>query len=338
MCDDKKQNLAKICENGCSGHRDTCQRIGYAVKYSIMKMKKPVMILGISFAILLVISAVAFYRSRSDRRNADGSDTDWTKDQMDNQIENGEQILRYVDAHGGQHQMVVRNDIEKHDYDWTCLKQTENGITYEGDSNYTIRKGIDVSYHQGEIDWNQVKNAGYDFVFVRIAYRGYGAEGTLNADSMALSNIKGAKEAGLDVGVYIFSQAVNEAEAVEEADFVLDLLDGTKLELPVVYDPEQITDDEARTDSVTGAQFTANTKAFCERIRSAGYEPMFYSNLVWEADQFDLGRLKQYPVWYADYESVPQTPYAFRFWQYSESGTVDGINGSVDLDVEFIPN
>ena len=97
-----------------------------------------------------------------------------------------------------------------------------------------------------------------------------------------------------------------------------------------------IRDDEARTDSVTGEQFTANTIAFCERVKEAGYQPMIYSNMVWEADLYDLGKLQSYPVWYADYEQIPQTPYAFRFWQYSEKGTVDGISGDVDLDVEFI--
>ncbi len=302
-------------------------------------MKKSVRILLASLGILLILSAAAASRSRLDKRYArHGQDTEQTKGELEDQTENGEQILRYVDAHGEWHKTVIRNDIAKNTYDWTCLKQTENGLIYEGDKDYTIRKGIDVSYHQGEIDWNRVKEAGYEFAFIRIAYRGYGEEGKLRADSMALANIDGASAAGLDVGVYVFSQAVSESEAVEEADFVTELLDGRKLELPVVFDPEHIEGDEARTDSVTGEQFTANTKAFCKRIKKAGYEPMFYSNMVWEAEVLDLGKLAKYPIWYADYESVPQTPYAFRFWQYSESGTVDGVDGNVDLDVEFIQN
>lgn len=302
-------------------------------------MKKSVRILLVSLGILLILSAAAAIRSRLDKRYArHGQDTDQTKGELEDQTENGEQLLRYVDAHGEWHKTVIRNDIAKNAYDWTCLKQTENGLIYEGDKDYKIRKGIDVSYHQGEIDWNRVKEAGYEFAFIRIAYRGYGEEGKLRADSMALANIDGASAAGLDVGVYVFSQAVSESEAVEEADFVTELLDGRKLELPVVFDPEHIEGDEARTDSVTGEQFTANTKAFCKRIKKAGYEPMFYSNMVWEAEVLDLGKLAKYPIWYADYESVPQTPYAFRFWQYSESGTVDGVDGNVDLDVEFIQN
>lgn len=296
------------------------------------------LILHISYiVILIIISATTIRHSRSDKAQEQVLNTDRVSDteQME-ETEDNEQTLHYVDAWGEWHDTIIRDDIAKHDYDWTCLKQTENGIIYEGDSNYAIRKGIDVSYHQGDIDWKKVKDAGYDFAFIRIAYRGYGEDGQLNADRMALANIEEAQATGMDVGVYVFSQAVNEEEAEEEAGFVLDQLQGRTLELPIVYDSELIRDDEARTDSVTGEQFTANTIAFCERIKEAGYQPMIYSNMVWEADLYDLGKLQSYPIWYADYEQIPQTPYAFRFWQYSEKGTVDGISGDVDLDVEFI--
>lgn len=302
--------------------------------------KRKSLILHISYIVILItISAVTICHSRSVKSKEPMIRTDNMSDTQQTEVRSEDvegQILHYVDAWGDWHDTRIRDDVAKNDYDWTCLKHTENGITYEGDSNYAIRKGIDVSYHQGEIDWTKVKNAGYEFAFIRCAYRGYGEEGQLNADSMALSNIEGAQAAGLDVGVYVFSQAVNEDEAVEEAEFVLNQLQGRTLELPVVYDPELIRDDQARTDSVTGEQFTANTIAFCEWIKNAGYDPMIYSNMVWEADLYDLGKLQAYPIWYADYEQVPQTPYEFRFWQYSEKGTVDGISGDVDLNVEFI--
>ena len=139
------------------------------------------------------------------------------------------------------------------------------------------------------------------------------------------------------MGVYFFSQAINEEEAAEEADFVIGLLEGYELQLPVVYDPELIRDDEARTDEVTGEQFTANTIAFCERIKAAGYQPMIYSNMVWESELFDLKQLQDYPIWYADYEPIPQTPYNFVMWQYTEKGYVEGINGIVDRNVWFVP-
>ncbi len=249
--------------------------------------------------------------------------------------ETEKEILKFVDAWGEWHEMEINPKIEKHTYNWEYLKQENDTVSYEGDSRYTLKRGIDVSYHQGDIDCQKVKNAGYDFAFVRMVYRGYGSAGSLNLDKCYEKNIKNAQAAGLSVGVYVFSQAVNEEEALEEAQMVIDNLQGFQLQLPVVFDPELIRDDTARTDDVTGEQFTKNTIAFCEKIKEAGYEPMIYSNMVWEASLFDLEQLSDYPIWYADYEPVPQTPYKFTFWQYSESGQVDGIEGPVDLNVWF---
>lgn len=247
-----------------------------------------------------------------------------------------EQSLRFVDAWGEWFETTIDPELKMHNYDWNCLKNEEDNIRYEGDPSYTIRKGIDVSHHQNTIHWEKVKAAGYEFAFIRMVYRGYGEEGSLNLDRNYYDNILKAKDAGVKIGVYVFSQAVNESEAVQEAEMVIEHLNGISLDLPVVYDPELIRDDEARTDEVTGEQFTKNTIAFCEKIKDAGYEPMIYSNMYWEAFLFDLKQLQDYPVWYADYEKIPQTPYDFTFWQYSESGHVDGIEGETDLNVWFV--
>lgn len=256
--------------------------------------------------------------------------------QGDAQVSDGE-ILKFVDAWGEWHETEIDPAIRKHDYNWSCLTNTEAGIQYAGDERYTIRKGIDVSEHQGDIDWGRVKAAGYDFAFLRIGYRGYGEQGTLCADAKFQQNIVNAHNAGVEVGVYLFSQAVSVDEALQEAGLVLEQLQGHSLELPVVFDPERIRDDAARTDNVTGEQFTKNTVLFCEKMKEAGYQPMIYSNMLWEAFEYDMEALADYPIWYADYEPVPQTPYYFSFWQYSEKGSVDGIAGNVDLNVQFLP-
>lgn len=256
--------------------------------------------------------------------------------QGDAQMLDGE-ILKFVDAWGEWHETEIDPAIRKHDYNWSCLTNTEAGIQYTGDERYAIRKGIDVSEHQGDIDWGRVKAAGYDFAFLRIGYRGYGEQGTLCADAKFQQNIVNAHNAGVEVGVYLFSQAVSEDEALQEAGLVLEQLQGHSLELPVVFDPERIRDDAARTDNVTGEQFTKNTVLFCEKMKEAGYQPMIYSNMLWEAFEYDMEALADYPIWYADYEPVPQTPYYFSFWQYSEKGSVDGIAGNVDLNVQFLP-
>lgn len=109
-----------------------------------------------------------------------------------------------------------------------------------------------------------------------------------------------------------------------------------ELQMPVVYDPEHILEDEARTDGVTGEQFTQNAKVFCKEIEEAGYDAMIYSNMLWEAYELDLEKLLDYPVWYADYEELPQTPYRFSMWQYSSTGSVPGIEGNVDLNIQLL--
>ncbi|MBR0153298.1 MAG: glycoside hydrolase family 25 protein [Lachnospiraceae bacterium] len=242
--------------------------------------------------------------------------------------------FRFVDAHGEWFDAVLDPDAPRHAYDWSKLKASGERLSYE-DEGYQMHFGIDVSHHQGKIDWEKAAAAGVEFAIIRIAYRGYGESGNLLADKTAAANLDGAAAAGIAAGVYVFSQAINEEEAREEARFVLELLDGRELGLPVVFDPELIRDDTARTDDVTGEQFTANTREFCRVISEAGYRPMIYANMFWEAFLLDMTELADIPVWYADYEPAPQTPYGFEFWQYSESGSVPGIDGPVDLDVWF---
>lgn len=245
-------------------------------------------------------------------------------------------ILRFVDVFGQEYETEISFYAPKHPYDLDCFLWENGVLSYQGDENYRSRLGVDVSHHQGVIDWQKVKSQGYEFAFLRIGYRGYGTEGRVCPDEMFEQNIREAHAVGLDVGVYFFSQAINEKEALEEAEYVLERLKGYELELPVVYDPESILDAQARTDNVTGEQFTKNTKVFCEEIKKNGYEPMIYSNMLWEAFEFDMDELTEYLVWYADYEPKPQTPYDFCFWQYTNEAKVEGISGNTDLDIQLI--
>ena len=291
-------------------------------------------------SVILMMTAVLFALSACSEKQSGGRSAagDTSESKSDAQDPNAPYELEYIDAYGEHHTATIDPTLKQHPYDWSHLKRKGDVLAYDGDASYTIRRGIDVSTHQGEIDWKAVKNAGRDFVFVRAAFRAYGETGKLFEDERARKNLKDAAAAGLDTGVYVFSQAVSEKEALEEAELVLNVIKDAKLTLPVVFDPEKIRNDTARTDHVSGEQFTKNTLAFCRKIREAGYEPMVYANMVWEADLYDMKQLQDLPVWYADYEPTPQTPYDFRFWQYSEKGTVPGINGKVDLDVEFIKN
>lgn len=227
-----------------------------------------------------------------------------------------------------------------HNYNWKYLEYNERGLpVYEGDKNYMIRLGIDVSEFQGNIDWKKVKEAGFDFVFVRVGHRTMHT-GDLQRDARAIKNLTRAKEAGLDVGAYVFSQAITKKEAREEAQLCLDVIEesGVELTLPIVFDPEIVIEDYyARINFISGEQFTDNAVAFCEKIRKAGYTPAIYANCSTETDILDLSRLQDTIIWYADYSLTPETPYDFTFWQYSDEGWVDGIpETATDLNAWFI--
>ena len=195
--------------------------------------------------------------------------------------------------------------------------------------------GVDVSYYQGEIDWEQVKASGIEFAIIRLGYRGYGQEGKLAEDKMAYQNIEGALEAGLKVGIYFFSQAITVEEAVEEAEFVLKRIEKYDITMPIVYDWEYISE-EARTAKMDRRTLTDCYKAFCEKITEAGYTPMAYFNSYQSKNLMYLTELEQYPFWLALYSDRMTYPYRFEMWQYTDSGKVPGIEGNVDINLYFV--
>ncbi|MBQ8960461.1 MAG: glycoside hydrolase family 25 protein [Ruminococcus sp.] len=215
---------------------------------------------------------------------------------------------------------------------------TRNGYSfYKENGKITSLTGVDISEHQGQIDWQQVKNAGISFAMIRAGYRTYGG-GIITMDESFTENLEGAIAAGLDVGVYFFSQAINTDEAIEEADAVLDAIEGYDITYPVVYDWELIYDDSARTDEVSVETLADCCISFCERVKSAGYEPMIYQNKLTSMYKLDLPRLKDYGFWLAEYGTEPTYYYDFKMWQYSSTGTVPGISGQVDLNLYFPEN
>lgn len=197
------------------------------------------------------------------------------------------------------------------------------------------RLGIDVSDHQQEVDWQQVAQAGIEFAFVRIGYRGY-SEGGIYADEYAPRNIKNAQAEGLDVGAYFYSQAITPEEAEEEAAFCLEILKDYDLQLPVVYDWEYVSA-EARTGAMDRQTLTLCAQAFCDKIRAAGYDAMIYANPDIARNLMDLRQLQEYPFWLALYADTMDYPYRLDFWQYTASGSVPGIRGNVDVNLQFMP-
>ena len=217
----------------------------------------------------------------------------------------------------------------------------EGVIVGEDGARFVRRTGVDVSEHQREIDWAALSRAGQvEFAIIRAGYRGYGAAGRLVEDAFFRRNLAGAQEAGLDVGVYFFSQATSVEEAAEEAEFVLGLLADAPpetLELPVFFDWEYIEMDEARTDDMANELITDCAIAFCDRLRAAGYDAGMYGYRALAYFGYDLSRITDYPFWVAAVGRRPDYYYAFAVWQYSVEGDVAGISGPVDLDAIFTP-
>lgn len=192
--------------------------------------------------------------------------------------------------------------------------------------------GIDVSKHNGNIDWNAVKNSGVSFVIIRCGYRG-SATGVLVEDPMFRSNIKGAKAAGLKVGVYFFCQAVNEVEAVEEASMAVSLVSGYGLDMPIFLDVESAG---GRGDRISRETRTAVCHAFCQTVQNSGYSAGIYANKTWFNEKINTGSLTSYKIWLAQYASAPTyTTTRYDMWQYSSKGRISGISTNVDLDIRY---
>lgn len=225
--------------------------------------------------------------------------------------------------------------VSKNPYQLSAFSGADLQMQYSG-GGYQILRGIDVSKFQGSIDWSTVAQSGVDFAILRLGLRGYGS-GELVMDARFYENLEGAQAQGLRTGVYFFSAAINEEEAVEEAQYVLKALQGYDITMPVVFDTEPIYYDKARTDDLTPARLTAITRAFCEEIKNAGYTPMIYANAKRFTTVLHLEQLKDYALWLADYRQAPDFPYAFSMWQFTEKGSVPGIEGAVDIDLYFEP-
>lgn len=224
----------------------------------------------------------------------------------------------------------------------TLPPPTENVFTpmdfgYEGDYLTCLTDesilGIDVSRYQGEIDWQQVSDAGVEFVMIRAAFRGYG-NGELYEDPMAQANYEGAKAAGLKVGAYLFSQAISVEEAREEAQYILNLTQNWELDMPLVYDWECLADDY-RTVGVDARLLTDCTIAFCDAVEQAGRDSMIYFNPNQSRKQMFLEELTEYGFWLAMYTDQMDYPYKVDMWQYTNEGSVPGISGNVDINLYF---
>ena len=212
----------------------------------------------------------------------------------------------------------VESDETEHTETWT---HTEEAVL-----------GIDVSKWNKEIDWASVKEAGVEFVIIRCGYRG-SKTGALVEDPYFRQNIKGATEAGLDVGIYFFTQALDEKEAVEEASMALSMVEGYQLKYPIFIDTEGAG---GRADSLDVSTRTAVCEAFCETVETAGYTAGVYASRSWFYNKVNDTELSDYVRWLAEYREEPLYAGRYEIWQYTSSGAIEGINGRVDLNLSYM--
>ncbi len=243
--------------------------------------------------------------------------------------------VEVYDGYGGTMWVDEAKELVPFAMDRTLFSVENGRARYAGD-DYVLRVGVDVSDHQGVIDWEAVADAGVDFAILRCGWRGYSAGG-LNEDTYFRQNYQGAKAAGLDVGVYFFSQATSLAEGAEEALYTLELIEGMELDLPVWFDWEKIDNDTARTDDVPGSAVTDACIEFCEIIESEGYDAGVYTYLNLAYYTYELDRLAHLPFWLGDPGGFPEFYYDHDIWQYTFTGSVPGIETEVDMNVMYVP-
>ena len=242
-------------------------------------------------------------------------------------------LLTYAD--GTEEWVLINPYLEQNTYDYTNLQMKGDKMSYYDNGRDISYLGLDLSKYNGDVDFTAVKSEGIDFVMIRLGSRGYGS-GQITLDEKFEENITKAIGAGLEVGVYFFSQAVTAEEAVEESNFIVQTLANYKITYPVVFDMEYVQNDKARIEALSRDEKTAVAKAFLQNTKVAGYQPMIYGAKEWLIREIDLTKLTEYDIWLSQQKEIPDYPYKFQMWQYSLKGKIGGVNGDVGLNISFV--
>lgn len=242
---------------------------------------------------------------------------------------------KVINDSGEEEWVLIDEQLNKHYYDLNSFVLQSDRMKYYKDDRVISALGVDISERQGYVDFNNLKKAGIDFCMIRVGARGYGT-GQLFLDENFSENMKRALDAGLEVGVYFFSQAITQEEVMEEANLVLEALADYDIKYPVAFWMEYVENDTARVEQLTKTAKTEIAKTFLDTMRTAGYTPMLYGKKEWLIKKLDLSLLEGVDIWLAQYESTPDYPYSFSMWQYTNHAIVDGISGSTTLNISLI--
>ncbi|MCR5686694.1 MAG: glycoside hydrolase family 25 protein [Lachnospiraceae bacterium] len=294
------------------------------------------------------------YRDGDDAEEGSGSEPDLDKDKESSKpkrdddsegegslnresddIKDKEGYIAITDEKGSTRYYELLTDVPKNEYDLENSLINENGfLTYKDSKRESIR-GVDLSKYNGTVDFAKLKENGIGFAMLRLGSRGYGT-GNITLDEKFVEYAQNAQLAGIQIGAYFYSQAVNETEAVEEANYIVGAVSSFNVRYPIAIDVEKVKNDEARTDKLTAEERTAIVKMFCDTVKGYGYKPIIYATKDMLVSGLELDTLADYDVWLAD-ETVPTDyPYRYSMWQYSTKGRIDGITGDIDFDISFI--
>lgn len=242
-------------------------------------------------------------------------------------------LLTYAD--NTEEWVLINPYLEQNTYDYTNLQMKADKMTYYDNGRSVSYLGADLSKYNGEVDFAALKEEGIDFVMIRLGARGYGS-GQIALDEKFEEYITQATGAGLEVGVYFFSQAITAEEAVEESNFIIQTLANYKITYPIAFDMEYVQNDKARIEALSRDEKTAVAKAFLQNTKVAGYHPMIYGTKEWLIKEIDLTKLTDYDIWLSQQKDIPDYPYKFQMWQYTLEGKTSGVNGDVGLNISFV--
>ena len=236
---------------------------------------------------------------------------------------------------GTEEWVTISNYIAKNTIDVTGLKMTGQVMEYYREDRKNSFFGVDLSRSNGGVNFRTLKKNGVDFVMLKVGGRGY-ESGTVTLDEYFYQNLVNARDAGLQVGLYFYSQAVSIEEAGEEVAAIVDAVGDQEITYPIAIDMEYVQEDTSRVEKLTKEQRTSVTKAFCDMVRAAGYTPMIYGNKEWLIKEINLAKLADVDIWLSQMEEIPDYPYRISLWQYKRDGVLDGVSGTVNLNISFI--
>ena len=233
--------------------------------------------------------------------------------------------------------VAINSYLTKNTYDFTKMEEKAGLKRYLENGKKISYVGVDLSKQNGDVNFASMKAAGVDYVMIRLGSRGY-TTGQITLDENFKENIEGAIEAQLDVGIYFYSQAVSQDEAVQEANFVVQNLEPYRahVKYPVAFNMGFVSNDKSRIEGLGREDKTAVTVSFLDAVRAAGYVPMIYGDKEWLIKEVDLTKLQDYDVWLSQEEEIPDYPYRYAMWQYNTDGVLNGIDGGADLNICFV--